>query len=165
MKKPFDEIHGVEAEKAEAMRRYKNRRTFRNILRSLAVALLCYLWFPMVRIAGNWFYRTGSVMLTNRIFVFFLVNLLVVLIFVLSRDDERDCSGGSETEPDLYDRYTSSSAVIVTASSGEKVEEDDSKKQIVPEDEIGEEEEEGGVHSGEGVSENGIGENGDGENE
>lgn len=147
MTKPF-EIHGVEAEKAEAMRKYNNRRSFRNILRASAVALLCYLWFPTVAIslqtAGDWFYRTGSVIITNRTVVFVFANLLIVSIFVLSRDNDDESSGiSSNTEqPDLYDQYTSSSAVIVTVSSSaaEKVEDDDdqpdddddSNKQIVP---------------------------------
>ncbi|ESQ27603.1 hypothetical protein EUTSA_v10019434mg [Eutrema salsugineum] len=127
MTKPF-EFHGVEAEKAEAMRRYNNRRRFRNILRSAAVASFCYMWFPTVaislRAAGDWFHRTGAVIVTNRSVVFVFANIIVALIFLLSRerDDERSTVS---TEPDLYDQYTSSSAVIVTAS-GEDVEDDDS---------------------------------------
>ncbi|KFK41972.1 hypothetical protein AALP_AA2G195600 [Arabis alpina] len=133
------EINGVEAEKAEAMRKYNNRRSFKNIVRSFAVALLCYVRFPMVKIAGDWFYRTGSVIVTNHIFVFFVVNLLIVSIIILSRDDERSDSSDDDTESDLFDQYTCSSTVIVTESyySDEKVKEEDDgvndlKKDIVP---------------------------------
>lgn len=137
MKKPF-EIHGVEAEKAEAMRRYNNRSSFRNILRLAAVASLCYLWFPTVVItlqtAGDWIYRAGAVFITDRSVVFVIANLIVALIFLLS--GEMNNESNIEPESDLYGQYTSSSSsVIVTASASASVEkvveDDDSNKQIV----------------------------------
>lgn len=105
----------MEAEKAEAMRRYNNQRYFRYTIRTCAVALLFYLWFPTVTMSliavGDWFYRTGAVIVTNRTVVFVSANLLVALVFLLSRDRDEE----SSSKPDLYDQYTSSSsAVIVT---------------------------------------------------
>ncbi|CAE5964219.1 unnamed protein product [Arabidopsis arenosa] len=140
MVKPF-EFHGVEAEKAEAMRRYNNRRSFRNILRLAAVASLCYLWFPTVAIslqtAGDWFYRTGAVFITDRSVVFVFANLIVGLLFFLSGESNNKSSSSSnvEREPDLYDQYTSSSSAVIVTADDEKVVEDDDDdlhKQIVP---------------------------------
>ncbi|XP_013718502.2 uncharacterized protein LOC106422234 [Brassica napus] len=133
MTKPF-EFHGVEAEKAEAMRRYNNQKCFRNIIRACAVALLFYLWFPTVTVSllavGDWFYRTGAVIVTNRTVVFVSANLLVALVFILSRDRDDE----SSSKPDLYDQYTSSSsssAVIVPAADEKVVDDDGSKNQTV----------------------------------
>ncbi|CAF2064971.1 unnamed protein product [Brassica napus] len=125
------QLDGVEAEKAEAMRRYNNQKRFRNIVRAAAVAFFCYLWFPTLQAACDWFNRTGAVInLNNRALVFFFVNVLVASIFLLSRDhgDEDSRSVGSN-EPDLYDQYTSFSAVTVAVTASD---EDDSKKKIVP---------------------------------
>ncbi|CAN8240001.1 unnamed protein product [Cochlearia groenlandica] len=143
MTKPFEFFNGVEAEKAEAKRRFNNRRiSRRNIFRATVVASVCYLWFPTVTIslqsAGDWLsYRTGPVMITDRSVVFFVSVILVALIFLLSidrheEDDERRRSSVSY-EPDLYNQYASSYSAAVTVSvSGEKVEGDDeSGKQIV----------------------------------
>ncbi|CAA7042641.1 unnamed protein product [Microthlaspi erraticum] len=128
MAKPLESHGGVEAEKAEAMRRYNSRRSFRYVLRGVALASLCYLWFPTVAIslqtAGDCLYRTAVVVLTNRSVVFVFANLIVALIFVLSRDRDDDESSSVSTAPDLYDRYTSFSAVNVTASA-EKLEDDE----------------------------------------
>ncbi|KAF3536117.1 hypothetical protein F2Q69_00020751 [Brassica cretica] len=132
MTKPFV-FHGVEAEKTEAMRRYNNQKCFRNIIRACAVALLFYLWFPTVTVSlfsvGDWFYRTGAVIVTNRTVVFVSANLLVALVFILSRD--RDDK--SSSKPDLYDQYTSSSSssVIVTAADEKVVDDGGSKNQTV----------------------------------
>ncbi|KAF8068542.1 hypothetical protein N665_1145s0010 [Sinapis alba] len=133
MTKPF-EFHGVEAEKAEAMRRYNNQRTFQNVTRACALALLFYFWFPTVTVSllavGDWFYRTGTVIVTNRTVVFVSANLLVALVFLLSRDRDEV----SSTKSDLYDQYSSSSsssAVIVTAADEKVVESDDLKNQTV----------------------------------
>ncbi|CAN6845347.1 unnamed protein product [Brassica oleracea var. botrytis] len=132
MTKPFV-FHGVEAEKAEAMRRYNNQKCFRNIIRACAVALLFYLWFPTVTVSlfavGDWFYRTGAVIVTNRTVVFVSANLLVALVFILSRDRDDE----SSSKPDLYDQYTSSSssAVIVTAADEKVVDDGGSKNQTV----------------------------------
>ncbi|XP_033140574.1 uncharacterized protein LOC103852944 isoform X2 [Brassica rapa] len=133
MTKPF-EFHGVEAEKAEAMRRYNNQKCFRNIIRACAVALLFYLWFPTVTVSllavGDWFYRTGAVIVTNRTVVFVSANLLVALVFILSRDRDDE----SSSKPDLYDQYTSSSsssAVIVPAADEKVVDDDGPKNQTV----------------------------------
>ncbi|KAL1189390.1 hypothetical protein V5N11_029007 [Cardamine amara subsp. amara] len=141
----------VEAEKAEAMRRYNNRKSFGNILRAAAVATTVVI---SLQAAGDWFYRTGVVFITDRSVVFVFVNILVALIFVLSCDENNETSAGNDTEPDLYDQHTSSSnnnnettssscdaepdlCDQYTSSSAvieEKVEDDDddSKKQIVP---------------------------------
>ncbi|CAH8347762.1 unnamed protein product [Eruca vesicaria subsp. sativa] len=132
MTKPF-EFHVVEAEKAEAMRRYNNQKHFRNIIRACAVALMFYVWFPTVTVSllavGDWFYRTGVVVVTNRIVVFVSANLLVALVFLLSRDRDEE----SRSKQDLYDQYTSSSSSVIVAASGEKVVDDgdDSEKQTV----------------------------------
>ncbi|CAN6938597.1 uncharacterized protein LOC106404485 [Brassica napus] len=125
------QLDDVEAEKAEAMRRYNNQKRFRNIVRAAAVAFFCYLWFPTLQAACDWFNRTGAVInLTNRAFVFFFVNVLVGLIFLLSRDHGDEDSGSVRTnEPDLYDQYTSFSAVTVAVTASD---DDDSKKQTVP---------------------------------
>ncbi|KAJ0229488.1 Transmembrane protein [Hirschfeldia incana] len=129
----FELFQGVEAEKAEAMRRYNNQRYFRNITRACAVALLFYLWFPTVTVSllavGDWFYRTGAVIVTNRTVVFVSANLLVALVFLLSRDRDEE----SSTKPDLYDQYTSSSssAVIVPVADEKVVDVDGSKNQTV----------------------------------
>ncbi|EOA35551.1 hypothetical protein CARUB_v10020757mg [Capsella rubella] len=141
MMKQF-EYHGVEAEKAEAMRRYNNRRSFRNLLRFVVVVSLCYLLFPTVasslQTVGDWIYRTGSVMITGRSLVFVFANLIVASIFLLSgqsNDEKSRSSGSSNNEPDLYDQYTSSSSAVIVTASEEKVvevDDDDSNKQIVP---------------------------------
>ncbi|CAH8383202.1 unnamed protein product [Eruca vesicaria subsp. sativa] len=129
------EFDGVEAEKAEAMRRYNNKKRFKNITRAAAVAFFCYLWFPTVTVslqaACGWFYRTGTVMLTNRLFVFFFTNVLVALVCFLSRGHDGESTRVSSNEPDLYYQYTSSVTVTVTDSDEKVVDEDDSKKQIV----------------------------------
>ncbi|XP_010471644.1 PREDICTED: uncharacterized protein LOC104751410 [Camelina sativa] len=136
------EYHGVEAEKAEAMRRYNNRRSFRNFLRLAAVASLCYLWFPTVAVllqtVGGLIYRTGSALINDRTVAFVFANLIVVLIFLLSGESNDEKSSSSSNEPDLYDQYTSSfSTVTVTAPDEKVVEVDvDSNKQIVPAAEV-----------------------------
>ncbi|XP_010428552.1 PREDICTED: uncharacterized protein LOC104713184 [Camelina sativa] len=138
------EYHGVEAEKAEAMRRYNNRRSFRDMLRLAAVAFLCYLWFSTVAVllqtVGGLIYRFGSALITDRTVAFVIANLLVVLIFLLSgeSDDEKSSCSSGHNEPDLYEQYTSfSPAVTVTAPDEKVVEVDgDSNKQIVPTAEV-----------------------------
>jgi len=136
MEKPF-EFHGVEAEKAEAMRRYNNNRSFRGILRLVGVAFLCCLWFPTVAIilqtVGDWIYWTGAVLITDRSVVFFFANLIVGLIFFLSGESNNESSSSNvETEPDLYDQYTSSFSTVIANASAAKVDDNDSNKQIVP---------------------------------
>ncbi|CAG7904664.1 unnamed protein product [Brassica rapa] len=125
------QLDDVEAEKAEAMRRYNNQKRLRNIVRAAALSFFCYLWFPTLQAACDWFNRTGPVInLTNRALVFFFVNVLVGSIFLLSRDHGEEDSGSvSSNEPDLYDQYTSFSAVTVAVTASD---DDDSKKKIVP---------------------------------
>ncbi|XP_013652444.2 uncharacterized protein BNAA07G32070D [Brassica napus] len=125
------QLDDVEAEKAEAMRRYNNQKRLRNIVRAAALSFFCYLWFPTLQAACDWFNRTGPVInLTNRALVFFFVNVLVGSIFLLSRDHGEEESGSVRTnEPDLYDQYTSFSAVTVAVTASD---DDDSKKKIVP---------------------------------
>ncbi|XP_010416413.1 PREDICTED: uncharacterized protein LOC104702277 [Camelina sativa] len=137
------EYHGVEAEKAEAMRRYNNRRSYPNFLRLAAVASLCYLWFPTVAVllqtVAGLIYRTGSALINDRTVAFVFANILAVLIFLLSGEsNDEKSSSSSSNEPDLYDQYTSSfSAVTVTAPDEKVVEVDvDSNKQIVPTAEV-----------------------------
>ncbi|XP_048591583.1 uncharacterized protein LOC125576202 [Brassica napus] len=125
------QLDDVEAEKAEAMRRYNNQKRLRNIVRAAALSFFCYLWFPTLQAACDWFNRTGPVInLTNRALVFFFVNVLIGSIFLLSRDHGEEDSGSvSSNEPDLYDQYTSFSAVTVAVTASD---DDDSKKKIVP---------------------------------
>ncbi|KAG2313344.1 hypothetical protein Bca52824_024901 [Brassica carinata] len=107
------------------MRRYNNQRHFRYTIRACAAALLFYLWFPTVAVTllavCDWFYRTGAVIVTDRTVVFVSANLLVALVFLLSRD---------RREEDLYDQYTSSS-VIVTAADEKVADDDEPKNQTV----------------------------------
>lgn len=96
----------VAAEKVDAMKRFERKRSlwkFLPAIEALVAVLVLLSWLTPSLFAGEYLRQIVSCGLTNGIFIFGLVNVLIALIFSLSNHQKL-------SEPDLYFQYVSSSA-------------------------------------------------------
>ncbi|KAG2269492.1 hypothetical protein Bca4012_071783 [Brassica carinata] len=101
----------VAAEKVDAMRRFERTRylwKFLPVIEALVVVLLLLSWLTPSLSVGEYLWRILSGGWTGGVFIFVIVNVLIALIFSLSKHHQK------VTEPDLYFQYVSSSATTTT---------------------------------------------------
>ncbi|KAL1193616.1 hypothetical protein V5N11_033918 [Cardamine amara subsp. amara] len=104
----------VAAEKVDAMKRFDRKRNFLKFLpamEALVAVLLLLSWLTPPLLAGEYLQQIFSGGLSDGVFVFGLVNVLIALIFSLSNQQKL-------SEPDLYFQYVSSSSSAAAPAGG-----------------------------------------------
>lgn len=120
------EFDAVQAEKSDAMRRYRSCRIFRFclLLSGAFTLFFClFTWFPYVqKIASAYLSDFNS-----QLFVFLLINALVFFIYHLSNASAAGKNDSVSHRPDIYDQYVSSSS-----SRRKKIDDEEKRLVIVP---------------------------------
>ncbi|KAH7567236.1 hypothetical protein JRO89_XS07G0036200 [Xanthoceras sorbifolium] len=111
------DFNNVKAEKAAAMRSYNQQKKLKSFLFlvEVFVALALLLWYstyyvPVAADVARDFLRRSAVVSGRSLYVFVITNVLVVVIFFLSRQ--------KPTKPDFYDEYVS---ITTTTVPGRRV--------------------------------------------
>ncbi|XVE94667.1 hypothetical protein REPUB_Repub02eG0028500 [Reevesia pubescens] len=130
------EFDNVKAEKEDALWRYNMERKLRIGLRLIGFLLVLFLlswsWFPTlipdtVAVAGD--FRRRFISTFNKpLFTFVVVNIIIVVVYVLSREKQTKKQTGS---PDMYDEYVISRRSISTSVASAATEETIVDKHIV----------------------------------
>ncbi|TXG52189.1 hypothetical protein EZV62_021358 [Acer yangbiense] len=121
----FD-FNNVKAEKVEAMRQYNRQKKLKSFLFLVEVflGLALIFWYstyyvPIAADVAGGFLRRSAVVFGSSLYVFVIINVLVVVIYVFSVE--------KPNKPDVYDEYvsittTTVSGRIVSSSSAAAVE-------------------------------------------
>ncbi|KAK2660568.1 hypothetical protein Ddye_007101 [Dipteronia dyeriana] len=111
----FD-FNNVKAEKVEAMRQYNQQKKLKSFLFIVEVflGLALLFWYstyfvPVAADVARDFLRRIAVVFDRSLYVFFIINVLVVVIYVFSVE--------KPTKPDVYDEYVSITTTTVSSSS------------------------------------------------
>ncbi|XVE94669.1 hypothetical protein REPUB_Repub02eG0028700 [Reevesia pubescens] len=130
------EFCNVKAEKEDALWRYNMEKKLRIGLHLIGFLLVLFLlswsWFPTlipdtVAVAGD--FRRRFISTFNKpLFTFVVVNIIIVVVYVLSRQKQTQKQTGS---PDMYDEYVISRRSISTSVASAATEETMVDKHIV----------------------------------